>query len=617
MTTLEQDIGREIARAEELSRSGDRAAALVAARDVVERDELDAAQLTRIARIGYQLREPALERRALELALASGKLETRQQRRLIDLCIALGDPRSAVRFAERLRAAEPGDEGHVLALASCLAGLGRNDDARHVLETWMETHRPSDDCLLAWGSGLTAGLAIERDVIARLNERVPPSETSWLWHYLSGRAYAALNENDHALRHLGQAARLAPDISRTWRELGLLQRRLGARGDSQDSLRRALQLEPGDVETLRLMGYDHVHRAGDFNFDLITRALADARDYSPAAQVDLHYAAAKAFEDIGDPDTAFAHFRRAGEIERSLLSWSIADFEMLAEVTRAELSAPAYRALRAQGYADERPVFVIGMPRSGTTLVEQILGSHPEVFAAGELNLGENVLAGMKAGRLELPNIIRPSDQATSSANRHSLAARGGRYANTVAAVAPAHARRIVDKLPGNFLYAGWLSAILPGARFIHCRRHPMDCCLSLFKTHFGPAIPYSYDLDDLARAYRAYDGIMRHWSDILPPETLTSIRYEDLVMDLEAQGRRLLSFLGLTWNDACLNFSETPRQIRTASATQVREPVHARSIGAWRKYERHLSPLREALDDLVTDYERNCPVTRLRDVGS
>jgi hypothetical protein len=243
----------------------------------------------------------------------------------------------------------------------------------------------------------------------------------------------------------------------------------------------------------------------------------------------------------------------------------------------------ALEALRPAGLPSERPAFVFGMPRSGTTLAEQILASHPQVHGAGE------VLFWQFAADAECGSGPEQRMATICALGRQYLASFEG---------LPAEAVRVIDKLPSNFKNLGLIHAALPAARFIHLERHPLDTCLSIYFQGFTAAHAYATDLTDLAHYYREYRRLMAHWRATLPPHLLLEVRYESLVDDPEHWGRRMLAHLGLSWDPRCLEFHLTDRPVLTASSWQVRQPIGKGSIGRWRHYERYLEPLREALGD-------------------
>ena len=254
------------------------------------------------------------------------------------------------------------------------------------------------------------------------------------------------------------------------------------------------------------------------------------------------------------------------------------------------------------GDPSSKPVFVIGMPRSGTTLVEQILASHPRVYGAGELDYMSNL--AKHDATMGFPEVIY-------SMTDDQIRQLGTDYVNSVSRLAP-YADRIVDKLPTNFVFTGLIHLALPKARIIHMRREPIDTCVSCFSKLFTYGHPYTYNLVELARYYRAYEVLMAHWRDVLPPGIMLEVYYESLTFDLEAGARRIVEHCGLGWDSACLSFHETERPVRTT--VEVRQPIYRSSIGRWRAYAHLLQPLIEALTVDVASPGGQAPVVNTED---
>ena len=247
------------------------------------------------------------------------------------------------------------------------------------------------------------------------------------------------------------------------------------------------------------------------------------------------------------------------------------------------------------GEPSDAPVFIFGMPRSGSTLVEQILASHPSVFALGEVDDFENAIAGLRDGAgnaLQFPEMF-------AAPSAELLRRLGASYLQSVGA-ADSTADRVTDKRPANFLYAGLIHLALPKARMIHTRRDAIDTCWSCFSQRFADSgsLPCAYDLGELGRYYRAYDGLMAHWRSVLPQDVMLEVQYEDVVEDIEAQARRILVHCGLEWDPCCLDFHRTERQVRTVSVAQVRQPIYTNAVGRWRRFEPFLGPLLRELAD-------------------
>jgi Sulfotransferase family len=296
----------------------------------------------------------------------------------------------------------------------------------------------------------------------------------------------------------------------------------------------------------------------------------------------LEYALGKACDDLKDYASAIGHFDAANRIDKGVTSYDRT--QQAARVEQLiERYTPEYFARHAAlGVADPTPVFVLGMPRSGTTLVEQIVSSHPLVAGGGEREYWvRSGLAWEQSGADGLTEAVI-----------HRLAAD---YLAELRRVAP-HATRVTDKLPYNFLWIGLIHLALPNARIIHCRRHPVDTCLSIYFAHFARRANFGSDRGDLAWEYRQYERLMAHWRAVLSADRLLDVDYETLVADQEAGTRRLIEFSGLEWDDACLRPESNRRVVMTASSWQARQPVYRSSVARWRNYEKWLGELRELL---------------------
>ncbi len=319
--------------------------------------------------------------------------------------------------------------------------------------------------------------------------------------------------------------------------------------------------------------------------------LRDIDTLETRQQIELHFALGKACEDLGRHAEAFAHWRDGNAIKRRVLDYS--ESGMLAWLARIrDVFTPELMRAKAElGDPSELPVFIVGMPRSGTTLLEQILSGHPDFFGAGELHNFGRAVTGLAPGALAFP-------EAVWSWDADALMRLGARYDAELRALAP-RARRASDKLPANFQFCGLIHLALPHARIIHVRRDPVDTCLSCFSKLFtGDNLPYAYDLEaELGRYYRAYaephgaTGVR-----CSPAGVMLEVAYEDMVGDLEGQARKAVAHCGLDWDPRCLAFHDLDRPVRTASAAQVRQPLYGGSVARGRNYDGMLQPLLEAL---------------------
>jgi Sulfotransferase family len=311
----------------------------------------------------------------------------------------------------------------------------------------------------------------------------------------------------------------------------------------------------------------------------------------------LHFALGKALADAGEQAHGFEHIMRGNALHRSLLSFSEANrLELLRRIQSIFTPDLISRGRRA-GEAGPAPVFIVGMPRSGSTLIEQILAAHPLVFAAGEVEAFRDAERGVARGARFPDNVpgITEADLARiarSYLDRLTVLSRRGL---ADAGTPQRRISRIIDKMPANFRYAGLIRMALPQARIIHTVRDPIDTCLSCFAIRFERQ-PFSFELGELGRYYRAYAALMEHCRQVLPPDAILDVRYEALVSDFENEARRIVAWCGLEWDDACLRFQDAARPVRTASASQVRRPLYRTSVGRWRPDAATLAPLLEGL---------------------
>ena len=336
--------------------------------------------------------------------------------------------------------------------------------------------------------------------------------------------------------------------------------------------------------------------------EAMKRLLRNPAQLSLEGLVGLHMALHQIYAGAGEFDTAFSYLLAGNRIRRKAIQ-----YDEGAATSRRQAIARVFDAKYLAEHADRGcgsrlPVFVVGFPRSGTTLIEQILASHPDVHGAGELPF---------VGELAR-DLGEPGPPASSYGNflrigPEEFARQGEAYVERLSRLAP-RAARIVDKMPINYLHLGFVHLMLPQAAIVHVRRNAMDTCLSCFENDFGDRQAFSYDLGELGRCHAGYRTIMEHWLKVLPAGRMLEIDYEDLVSDAGAQARRLVAYCGLEWDDKCLRFHETRRAVFTQSQTQVRRPLYSSSVGRWRLYERHLGPLAAALGSPVEQPGNDAP---------
>jgi len=383
-----------------------------------------------------------------------------------------------------------------------------------------------------------------------------------------------------------RAIALKPSFAEASNNLAAMLKHCGRFAEARLVLQHALQVSPRNaLHFLNLSEVRHFS-AGDPHLRVMEDLARDIASLPVKQQIELHFALAKAYDDVGRREDSLRQLSAGNALKRRQIRYdeaaTLATFERIRTVFTPELM----RALRNVGEPSSLPVFVVGMPRSGTTLIEQIMASHPQMFGAGELpNLHDAVADIHRAGdALSFPDVML-------NLAGERVRALGARYVAEIARLAPS-AARIVDKMPSNFVFAGLIHLALPNARIIHAVRDPLDTCMSCFGKLFAAGQYHTYDLAELGRYYRGYQALMRHWHALLPPGRILDVRYEDVVADLEGQARRIIAHCALTWDESCLSFHKTDRPVRTASATQVRQPIYRNAIGRWRGYETLLAPL-------------------------
>jgi tetratricopeptide (TPR) repeat protein len=404
-------------------------------------------------------------------------------------------------------------------------------------------------------------------------------------HNNIGATLQLLGQHDEALTEFEQALALMPDLASAWHGCGTVLRTLGRLEEAQQSIQRAIAIAPRRAEFYRSLAETKRFVSGDSHLVLIEALARDIASLSEDDQIHLHFALGKVYADLADNERGFDHLLQGNALKRGQVAYDEAATMAYFDRIRILFNAAVMQERAGAGDPSPAPIFIIGMPRSGTTLVEQVLASHPQVHGAGELGDFEAAVAALGGG----PDGV-PADIGGAELRRI-----GAHYLAAVSPRAP-QARRITDKMPANFRFAGLIHLALPNARLVHMRRDPVDTCLSCFSLLFGGEQPYAYDLAELGRFYRAYEKLMAHWRGVLPPGVMLEVRYEELVDDFEPQVRAILAHCGLEWDEACLDFHKTERPVHTASATQVRQPLYRSSVGRWRPPDAVLRPLLDAL---------------------
>jgi tetratricopeptide (TPR) repeat protein len=491
---------------------------------------------------------------------------------------------------------------HVDGLCGLAAALQEKGDlaAAEAAYRTALAHRPGHGAAWHGLASVQRELAAFDDAIESCRRAVA-AETGNLRYRLDlAEALADFGRADEARACFDEILARWPDTADAHTGLARLARSGGDRAAACAHLSRALDREPDCLDALCMMieiGDDAAVRR---------RAARQAEDEERPLlhRSRLHLALAHADDRAGAYDSAFGHFSRGNELRRLDLEGMGKRFDAAAHVAFVDrqmesFTAGSFAKLAGLGTPTELPVFIVGMPRAGTTLCEQILASHSQVHALGEQldiqGMARELPMRVAAGEHSVP---QPYPECMANLQPDTARSMVEAYLGRLRRLAP-EAARVTDKHPTNFRHLGLIATLMPGARIVHCRRDPMDTCLSCFAQDFAAPIPWACDLAAIGQYYRQYDRLMRHWQAVLPVPVFT-FAYEEAVQDLESMARRLIAFCGLPWEARCLEFHRTERPILTASRQQVRRPVYASSIGRWRRYERHLGPLRAALSDLA-----------------
>lgn len=500
---------------------------------------------------------------------------------------------------------------------------GELDKARSIYESILRAHPAQPDALNLLGT-----LHLQENNLPRAIEllgaavRLRPSDPTILNN--AGFALTLARRFEEAVECLERAVSIQPDFIQALNNLGRALRMAGRDADAiyccerliekhparaegylglarvlhdQGKLdeavrliRRAMTLVPESAEAIASLVQAMHFDAPPDELDLLS-SMAEQEGLSKADRKVIYYSLGKIYDDLGNTAEAFRFFKRANNCIEAEFNFDVASD--LTDRIIATFDRDFFVARADYGSTSRRPIFIVGMPRSGTTLTEQIISSHPDVFGGGELEYMPRIAERLREYVVAPAKIVAfPESALTLTAEGAELLARKylWRLRNH-----STEAARVTDKLPHNFQYVGLIHLLFPKAAIIHCRRDPIDTCLSIYMQNFNDAHAYKKDLAGLGRYYKDYARLMAHWDDVLPTRMLT-LDYEVLVADPEGQIRRILDYLDLPWSDECLKFHEKQGTVLTASRWQVRQPIYGRSAGKWRAYAKDLAPLIEAL---------------------
>ncbi|TWB24991.1 tetratricopeptide repeat-containing sulfotransferase family protein [Nitrospirillum bahiense] len=524
-------------------------------------------------------------RQRYEYALNLAPAYAEAQSNLANLLNDLGRPDEALAAARKAIDLNPRLSDAYINAAAVELGRNRNEDALRWIDALL-SYAPLHAGALTVRATALRHLERLEEALADARRAVAQQADNGEAQNVLGEVLQALGQHDEALAAFDKASKtlgFAPEKALINRGVLLMER--GDKAEAKAAFEQVVAQFPRSASAWFNMSDLHRFQAGD---PAVTKM--EALLYGPdpvQSQTDrtaLNFALGKAWMDIGDADRAFGYLNEGNRQKRATFAYDAAATGRWMADIAAAFPADALKKAKSSLAGSDQAVFVLGMPRSGTTLIEQILASHPQVAAAGELSAFNNLV-----------NQLGPYPQIAGHLTPEITGGLGQRYLDFIRPLAGGR-RKVVDKMPSNFLFAGLINLALPDARIIHVRRDAVDTCLSCYTKLFTREQLFTYDLAELGQFYRAYERLMDHWRAVLPADRFIEVRYEDVVDDQEGQSRRLIEAIGLNWDSAVLDFHKTQRTIRTASLNQVRQPIFRSSMGRWKPFAAQLTPLLTAL---------------------
>lgn len=567
---------------------------------------------------------------ALRLAVERNPDWADAWRALADQLFALGDGAGAdAAYARQIRAATR--DPRLLAAAEALCD-GRIAVAEHLLRPHLQAH-PTDvaairmlaevaarlgryvdaESLLRRALELAPGFDAARHNLATVLHRQNKAEAALVeveallaknphdagCRNLKAAILTRIGEYPRAIEMFADVLRQFPQNAPLWMSYGHALKTAGRQDDAVRAYRRSIELAPGLGEAWWSLANLKTVRFEPADLDAMRVQLARS-DLTAEDRYHFEFSLGKALEDAHEHAASFQHYAEGNRLRRDLIHWSADDNHAHVERSRAVLTPPLFARHAGSGCQAPDPIFVVGLPRAGSTLVEQILASHSQV--EGTMELPDITMLARELGGRKLRTDTSRYPEVLAELTAQQCLELGERYLRQTRIQRKTDAPLFIDKMPNNFLHVGLIHLILPNARIIDARRHPLGCCFSGFKQHFARGQHFTYSLEEIGRYYRDYVDLMVHFDDVLPGRVHRVI-YEHMVEDTEAEVRRLLDYCGLPFEPACLRFYETERAVRTASSEQVRRPIFRDGVDQWRHYDTWLGPLRDSLGDVLASY--------------
>lgn len=506
-------------------------------------------------------------------------------------------PEAEALLREHLKRA-PTDVAAIRMLAEVAMRLGRNEDAEHLLARSLELspsfHTARQNYALVLHRSNKPAEALEQIDRLLAHEADNPG-----YRNLKAVVLCRIGDYEPAIDLYQQILKVYPKHPRIWMSYGHALKTAGHQDRAIEAYRRSLQLEPGSGEVWWSLANLKTFRFSAGDRSVMQRELVKP-DLASEHRQHLEFALGKALEDDGEYETSFLHYQQGNDLRRATLAYSAKDTAARVARIKRGYTREFFEQRRGYGAVAADPIFIVGLPRAGSTLLEQILSSHSAVEGTMELPEITSITRELR-GQGNRDQAM-PYHEVLEAMDADELRALGERYLQHTRIQRKTDAPFFIDKMPNNFLHIGLIQLMLPNAKIVDARRHPLACCFSGYKQHFARGQSFTYSLDDIGRYYADYVELMAHFDEALPGR-VHRVFYEDMVDDTETQVRRLLEYCELPFEDGCLRFFENKRAVRTASSEQVRKPIYREGVDHWRNYDPWLGPLKSALGPVLDSY--------------
>ncbi|WEN14962.1 sulfotransferase [Rhodanobacter sp. AS-Z3] len=540
------------------------------------------------------------EQEAADAAYASHVRYSTHDPRLLEAAIALAEnriPTAEALLREHLKQA-PTDVAAIRMFAEVAARVGRNEDALHLLERCLELAPGFDAARQNYALMLYRSNQPE-PALVQLKYLLATEPDHAAYRNLMAVVLCRIGDYEPAIRIYADLLQRYPDHAKIWMSYGHALKTAGHADRAVDAYRRSLHLQPGFGEAWWSLANLKTFRFSAEDLAVMRQQLTGT-ELTEDDRLHLEFAIGKALEDAAEYAPSFRHYARGNAIRRGQLHYSADETSARVQRTCAHYSRDFFAARAGMGCPARDPIFIVGLPRAGSTLIEQILSSHSHV--EGTMELPEVASMTRSLRRQPGAGSAAPYHDALAALDADALRALGEQYLARTRIQRKTAAPLFIDKMPNNFMHIGLIHLMLPNAKIIDARRHPLAGCFSAFKQHFARGQSFSYDLADIGRYYRDYVKLMAHFDAVLPGR-VHRVFYERMVDDTEGEVRRLLDHCGLPFEASCLRFFENARPVRTASSEQVRQPIYREGVDHWQHYAPWLGPLESALGPVLENY--------------